>query len=170
VDAAATLDLAAIHRAQRANDVAALKREREAREARQALTAAREQEAQARQARDEADEAVHAAQRDHAHAVMACHSTGADNASMAPGELLLRFRFCERMARTVSERLTDVQSAAQALQEQQAQMQERARAFARAEQRLAQAREHTEEWRQREQLALELHADLALEDEPRRTG
>jgi predicted esterase len=154
VDAAATLDLAAIHRAQRANDVAALKREREAREARQALTAAREQEAQAR----------HAAQRDHAHAVMACHSTGADNASMAPGELLLRFRFCERMARTVSERLTDVQSAAQALQEQQAQMQERARAFARAEQRLAQAREHTEEWRQREQLALE------LEDEPRRTG
>jgi hypothetical protein len=167
--AGATLDIAAIRRAQRANALSVLKRERESREARQALSVARAEEVRAREACDEANATAQAAQRDHARAVAACHSAVQDGVAMARGELLLRFKYCERLARVVVERLSAVDSAAQDLREQQAQVKDKAQAYARAEQRLAQAREQTASWRQREQLAIELHADLALEDEPRRT-
>jgi hypothetical protein len=163
------LDLVAIRRTQRANDVSILKRERESRDARQALTAARAAEAEARRASEGADAALYAARREHLSAVAACHGVDAGDASMAPGALLLRFRYCECAAHAVTERLADREHALQAWHHAQTQVEERSREFTRAEQRLEQARKQREQWRQRERQAIELHADLALEDEPRRS-
>lgn len=159
---AGSLDLAAIARAARAAACAVLKRERLSREARERLADARRRQAQAEQQAEVATQALAEAQSAYRAAIAA-----SVQARSAPGrEILACVRHCERSAQAVGARNQVLAQAQAAVRQAQAETANCSQAWARAEHRLSQAREQVQAWKSRRLLAVDMHADLALEDEP----
>jgi hypothetical protein len=173
-NAAATLDLVPIRRAQRAAHCSLHKRMSASREAQRAVAVARGQAAQALAEQQRAEGAVAAAQQEHDRALAACALAGRCPAGGGVAvrtdgnEVMALVRYCERTAQQVSERHAALNSAQELVAQAMAQVQMCARAWAKAEQRVTMVREQIRNWGSREQLAIEMHADLALEDEPPR--
>ncbi len=172
---AATLDLVPIRSAQHAARCALRKREREGREARRAVAVARGVAAQMQAAQAQAAMVLEVAQQEHRRAVAACNSVGQAAAAAtittpqtAGGDLMSLVRYCERMALAVTTRHVELQEAKNATAQAQAQVETCSRAWSRLEQRASQVREQLGAWVKREQIAIEMHGDLALEDEPHR--
>lgn len=161
MDIETTLDLPAIRVAQRALGVSCRKHERAVRDARAALAAARDAVSEALRRARAAMDAVEQAEHAYRVAVSAC-ATVTDGHAMAA-----RVRWCEHSARAIVERVADVQRAQAAVASARHVADQRSRDLLRAERRLDEAGRTLSRWRQREQLAIETHADLALEDDPR---
>lgn len=168
---AATLDLVPIRNAQHAARCALRKREREGRGARRAVVAARSVAAQMQAAQAQAAQVLDGAQQEHRRAVAACNGAG-QSSTTAPqasgGDLMALVRYCERAASVVKTRHTELQDAERATADAQAHVDSCSRAWSRLEQRASQVREQLGAWVVREQVAIEMHGDLALEDEPHR--
>ena len=168
---AATLDLVPIRSAQHAARCALRKREREGREARRAVVAARGVAAQMQAAQAQAAQVLAVAQQAHQRAVVACNSVGQPSAAaqQAGGsDLMALVRYCQHAAFAVKARHTELQSAEQATAQAHAHVDTCSRAWSRLEQRASQVRDQLGTWVVREQVAIEMHGDLALEDEPHR--
>ena len=169
---AATLDLVPMRSAQHAARCALRKREREGREARRAAVAARGVAAQMQAAQAQAAQVLDRARHEHRCAVTACNSVGqapaAARSSAGGSDLMALVRYCERAAFAVNARQADLQAAARATAKAQAQVEACSRTWSRFEQRASQVREQLGAWVVREQVAIEMHGDLALEDEPHR--
>jgi hypothetical protein len=157
-----TLDLHAIHDAQRACGVAWRKRGRALRDAQALLATARAAWAEAGRQVHAAGMALEQAHRARHQAVAAC--AGARHG----GDMAARLSWCEHSAAVVAGCHAALARAHAAVAQAQAQLEARSRETLRAERLLQQAAETVEQWRSREQLAIETHADLALEDEPQR--
>jgi hypothetical protein len=151
------LDIAAIRRGQAVARIAALKRERQVREAAKAAAAARA---------DAADAAQGAAEGLLRSAVAACSGTTFAGASA----LLARVGCCERGANAVAQARNASAETQRAWVHAQTLAAARASELVRARARLERSREHLDAWRSREQLAVEVHAELAFEDEPTRSA
>jgi hypothetical protein len=168
---AATLDLVPIRSAQHAARCALRKREREGREARRAVVAARGVAAQMLAVQAQAAQALDGARQEHRRAVAACNSVGQASTAAPPAggsDLMALVRYGERMAIAVKTRHAELQTAEQATAQAQAQVDSCSRTWSRLEQRASQVREQLGAWVVREQVAIEMHSDLALEDEPHR--
>jgi hypothetical protein len=170
--ATAMLDFTVIRQGQRVARLSLRKRERESRDAAQALAAARKELAQARARQQRAQAAVLQARQDYWDAVDACVAPAPVAGAACPGgnELMALVGYCDSTAAVVTQREHDVARAATACQQAQAAADRCAAAFARAQRREEQAREQLSTWRAREHLAVEMHGDLAMEDEPRRAA
>jgi hypothetical protein len=168
---AATLDLVPIRSAQNAARCALRKREREGREARRAVVAARGVVAQRLAAQALAAQVLDAARHEHQRAVAACNSVG-QAAAAAPlhggRDLMTLVRYCERADLAVKTRHAELRSAEDATAQAQSHVDTCTRAWSRLEQRASQVRAQLGTWVVREQVAIEMHGDLALEDEPHR--
>lgn len=160
------LDIAAIRRGQAVARIAALKRERQVREAAKAAAAARAEAAQRSAARRAADAAQGAAEGLLRSAVAACSGTTFAGASA----LLARVGCCERGANAVAQARNASAETQRAWVHAQTLAAARASELVRARARLERSREHLDAWRSREQLAVEVHAELAFEDEPTRSA
>jgi hypothetical protein len=168
---AATLDLVPIRSAQHAARCALRKREREGREARRAVVAARGVAAQMQAAQAQAAQVLDAARQEHRRAVAACNSVGQTSTATplsGGGDLMALVRYCERAALSVEKRGAELQEAEHATAEAHAHVESCSSAWSRLEQRASQVREQLAAWVVREQVAIEMHGDLALEDEPHR--
>jgi phage-related minor tail protein len=170
VAATATLDFTVIRQGQRVARFSLRKRERESRDAGQALAAARKEVAQALARQERAQAAVLQARQDYWDAVDVCVASAPVAGAARPGgnELMARVGYCESTAVVVTQRQHDLQRATAACQQAQAAADQRAAEFARTQRREEQAREQLSTWRSREHLAVEMHGDLAMEDEPPR--
>jgi hypothetical protein len=178
---AATLDLVPIRSAQHAARCALRKREREGREARRAVVAARSVVAQKLVARAQAAQVLDAAQQAHRRAVADCNNVGRPSATddtttpaattsrAGSNDLMTLVRYCERAAVAVETRRTELQDAEEATAQARAHVESCSRAWSRLEQRASQVRDQLGVWIVREQVAIEMHGDLALEDEPHRS-
>ena len=168
---AATLDLVPIRSAQHAARCALRKREREGREARRAVVAARGVAAQMLAAQAQAAQVLKVAQQEHRRSVAACNSVGQPSTAtpLAGGsDLMALVRYCERVAFAVKTRHAELQDAEHAVAQAHAHVDTCSRTWSRLEQRASQVREQLGAWVVREQVAIEMHGDQALEDEPHR--
>jgi hypothetical protein len=168
---AATLDLVPIRAAQHAARCALRKREREGRDARRLVAAARGVAAQMQAAQAQAAQLLDVAQQAHRRSVAACNSVGQTSITPPPAggnDLMTLVRYCERAALAVKKCHVDLQSAEQATAQAHAHVDSCMRAWSRLEQRATQVRAQLGDWVVREQVAIEMHGDLALEDEPHR--
>ncbi len=163
---ASPLDLTAIRQGQTAARHARHKRERLAREAREAVAAARAREDQARGLLAQVCATLSQARRAYRDAVERCSP-----ASCSGGhEMVARVRLCDLAAGRVAEQQIAEAEARQALARASAEAERLAQEAARAQRRVERADEQVQAWRQREQSAREMHADLALEDDPPRVA
>jgi hypothetical protein len=163
--AAGPLDLAHLGRARRAAHCSVLKRERLSREARERLQAARRQAAQAQAACDAANQALADAHGAYRAAVQASLQAGSGS-SIRGREILVHVRHCERAAQLIVTRQEELAQVQARLSEAEAQVATCQAEWTRAEHRLDQSRRQVDEWQARQRLAIDMHADLALEDEP----
>jgi hypothetical protein len=137
------------------------------RETRELLRDARAQEALARQASEGARTAVVSARQAHAQAVAACGQPGF--AGFTGGHSVQALvGYCESAARALETRRAQAQQAARDLADHEQRVADLSLALQRAQHRLEQVNEQDASWARRKGLAVEVHADLALEDEPRR--
>lgn len=162
MDAGSTIDLGAIRDAQRAAALALRKREQAAREARVACAAAKSAAAAAAQQQRGASDALVQAEQAHRQAVAAC-------AGVKDGHVLFaRVRWCELAAQDILARHQQLAHAREEVARAEAKVHALAAEAMRAEQRQQQSAANVQDLCLREQLVIEIHADMALEDEPPR--